>query len=129
MVFAGTSIPPILFFLFTPEMRRDPSLLPMLISMVIFALGFFFSGYFMKIRRYRWFSLAWAGIICMGFPLLTILGGFTIAVLCRRRVLQMYAAAKMSRSPNVEIMSVGRISNNFAGSKGENDLSCRDEMK
>ena len=50
------------------------------------------SGFFLRQRRRRTFSLVMAGINCMNMPLGTVLGVFTVIVLLRESVRQAYAA-------------------------------------
>ena len=50
----------------------------------------FLSAKFMRQRRHRMFSLVVAGMNCLQVPIGTVLGIFTILVLCRDSVLEMY---------------------------------------
>jgi hypothetical protein len=50
------------------------------------------SGIFLRIRKYRTFSFVVAGINCLHIPLGTVLGIFTIVVLCRESVRELYEA-------------------------------------
>lgn len=45
-------------------------------------------------RRWRVFCLIAAGVNCLGFPFGTALGAFTLVVLLRESVAELYAAAK-----------------------------------
>jgi hypothetical protein len=55
-------------------------------------VGNLLSGFFIRRRRYRPFSLAVAGINCLNMPLGTLLGAFTFVVLLRGSVHDTYAA-------------------------------------
>lgn len=50
------------------------------------------SGIYLRKRKHRTFSLVVAGMNCLGFPLGTILGVFTIIVLDRQSVKELYEA-------------------------------------
>lgn len=54
------------------------------------AVGNFLSARFLRGRRHRTFSLIVAGINCLGIPLGTILGVFTLIVLLRPSVRTLY---------------------------------------
>jgi hypothetical protein len=51
------------------------------------------SGYKMATRKSRVFSIVMAGINCISFPLGTTLGVFTIIVLAKQSIKELYAAA------------------------------------
>jgi hypothetical protein len=50
------------------------------------------SGMFLLKRRHRLFSMVTAGLNCLGVPLGTVLGVFTLVVLTRDSVARLYAA-------------------------------------
>ena len=52
------------------------------------------SGLFLRARKHRTFSFVVAGINCLHIPLGTILGVFTIIVLTRESVRELYEATK-----------------------------------
>ena len=52
------------------------------------------SGIFLRQRKHRTFSLVVAGINCVHMPVGTVLGVFTIIVLIRQSVLEMYEAVE-----------------------------------
>lgn len=60
--------------------------------LIIFGILNVISGWFMLERKCRTFSLVVAGLNCVHMPLGTILGIFTIIVLVRESVRQMYEA-------------------------------------
>jgi hypothetical protein len=69
---------------------------------VVFGLWFILSGvinvisgFFLRARRHRTFSLVVAGINCLYMPFGTILGIFTILVLGRGSVREMYEARRL----------------------------------
>jgi hypothetical protein len=63
---------------------------------IIFSAGVLnaISGWCISKRRARTFSLVIAGIDCIGMPFGTVLGVFTIVVLVRSSVLEIYASEK-----------------------------------
>ena len=52
------------------------------------------SGFFLRRRKHRMFSLVVAGMNCLHFPLGTVLGVFTFVVLDRESVKELYEAGK-----------------------------------
>jgi len=56
------------------------------------------SGWLIRNRRGRVFSLVVAGLNCMGLPFGTTLGVFTFVVLLRESVAELYAAAAVERA-------------------------------
>lgn len=60
---------------------------------VLTALANAASGWLIRRRRARMFSLVVAALNCMGFPFATTLGVFTFVVLLRDSVVELYAAA------------------------------------
>lgn len=61
------------------------------------------SGWCILKRRARMFSLVVAGIDCMGFPFGTALGVFTLVVLLRESVAEVYAAASGNPIPTAPV--------------------------
>jgi hypothetical protein len=59
---------------------------------VAIGLGNLVSGWCLLRRRARIFSLVMAGIDCLGFPFGTVLGVFTLIVLLRESVVELYGA-------------------------------------
>jgi ABC-type phosphate transport system permease subunit len=57
------------------------------------------SGLFLHRRKNRTFSLVVAGIDCLHFPFGTVLGVFTIIVLCRESVRQLYEGVRQGTLP------------------------------
>jgi hypothetical protein len=53
-------------------------------------IGNLFSGFFIRARRHRIFSLIVAGVDCLQFPFGTVLGIFTFVVLLRDSVREVY---------------------------------------
>ncbi|MDJ0671770.1 MAG: hypothetical protein DWQ53_23750 [Microcystis flos-aquae DF17] len=56
----------------------------------VFAIATIVSGRFLKRRQRYWFSFVMACILCLFTPLGTILGVFTIIVLSRQSVKELY---------------------------------------
>jgi len=63
------------------------------IMLVIAALGNLLSGLFIKKRKHRTFSLIVAGLDILQIPFGTVLGVFTLVVLLRESVLEIYSAS------------------------------------
>ena len=57
---------------------------------LVSAVGNLLSGFFMRARRHRTFSMVIAGINCLHIPIGTILGAFTFIVLSRESVRKLY---------------------------------------
>ena len=53
------------------------------------------SGLFLRVRKYRTFSFVVAGMNCLHIPLGTVLGIFTIVVLTRESVRELYEVARL----------------------------------
>jgi hypothetical protein len=51
------------------------------------------SGYFLWHRKHRMFSMVVAGISCLSMPLGTVLGVFTLIVLMRSTVIELYESS------------------------------------
>jgi|SRR5215470_20381789 len=58
-----------------------------------------FSGWLIRMRRARTFSLVVAGLNSMGFPMVTALSVFTFVVLLRDSVVELYAVAAAEKAP------------------------------
>jgi MFS family permease len=63
------------------------------------------SGWLIRRRRARVFSLVVAGLNCMGMPFGTILGVFTFMVLLRDSVAELYEAAARPQPGNAPVQS------------------------
>lgn len=60
---------------------------------VVACVGNLLSGFYLRTRRHRTFSMVIAGINCLHIPLGTLLGVFTLAVLGRESVRKLYLDA------------------------------------
>ena len=67
---------------FDPEFKLEPGIRWMFLASALYFLSLFFSGLFIRARHFRQFSLIVAGITSLGFPMGTILGGYTLYILC-----------------------------------------------
>jgi len=98
-------------FLFDPKMfdaakkaPLPPELVPLLkcvylgVGCLIVAAGVanLLSGFFLRARRHRMFSLVVAGLNCMQVPAGTVLGVFTIIVLSRDSVRALYGETALA---------------------------------
>jgi hypothetical protein len=107
-----------LTMLFAPEKFNDPSgkgippevaslmgLLFTVLPVVAIGLGWTMAiclvaaGRFLKQQRHYMFCLVIAGVSCMAFPFGTVLGVFTIIVLMRPSVKQLFGVAEGSATP------------------------------
>ena len=66
---------------------------------ILAALANAASGWLIHRRRARVFSLVVAGLNCMGFPFVTVLGVLTFVVLLRDSVAELYEAAASTPPP------------------------------
>ena len=64
------------------------------VVIVTLGLGNLLSGWCLLKRRARMFSLVVAGVNCLGFPFGTALGVFTLIILLRESVIELYSAGK-----------------------------------
>jgi hypothetical protein len=86
----GTSVPPV------PPI--PPGLFDMLkwvyvvlgFLLLLVSIGNLLSGFFLRARKHRVFSLIVAGLDCLQIPFGTLLGVFTIVVLVRESVVELY---------------------------------------
>ncbi|HEV8293124.1 MAG TPA: hypothetical protein VGP94_14410, partial [Tepidisphaeraceae bacterium] len=67
-----------------------------LLLMFAFGLAIAASGFFIHTRRSRIFSMIIAAILCLMFPIGTILGLFTLPVLARGSVGTLYRARRQN---------------------------------
>jgi hypothetical protein len=58
------------------------------------AIATFISGRYIRLRKKRMFSFVNAALLCIFFPLGTVLGVFTLIVLCRESVERIYQHQK-----------------------------------
>ena len=66
---------------------------------LVSCVGNLLSGFFLRARRHRTFSMVVAAINCLHIPLGTILGVFTLVVLGRESVRKLYTPAHERSSP------------------------------
>jgi hypothetical protein len=59
--------------------------------LILGAVGNFLSGLFVRKRKHREFSIVIAGLNCIQIPFGTVLGVFTIVVLVRNSVIELYS--------------------------------------
>jgi len=76
----------------------DPSMRLPLILMLIGTLSVAASGLFIHCRRLRIFSLIIAALLCLMFPLGTILGISTLRILSRDTVIALYRQPREKRA-------------------------------
>jgi len=60
------------------------------VCLLLAFVGNLFSGFFLRARKHRVFSLVVAGLDCLQIPFGTVLGVFTIVVLARESVMELY---------------------------------------
>src|SRR5262245_47254320 len=68
------------------------------LSCAAWALANFLTGLFLRARKFRLFSLVVSGFNCLHVPLGTILGVFTIVVLMRESVVELYEGRAIGNS-------------------------------
>jgi hypothetical protein len=66
---------------------------------LLFVVGYFLTARYLAQRRYRSFCLVIAGISCLVIPFGTVLGIFTILVLCRPTVERLFAGREGLAAP------------------------------
>ncbi len=77
------------------------------VGMLLASAVFAYSGVNMMRQRYRWLSLTVASITCLLFPVGTIIGGWTIAVLYRPGVSQLYQSRLKVLPNNLKLVKQG----------------------
>jgi hypothetical protein len=83
---------------FNPASHQIQTLQPAVVALfaffILLAILLFYSGRSLQSRSNRTYSMIIAGCLCPLFPLGTILGVFTLIVLCRESVVRLYQPAQ-----------------------------------